>query len=74
MRIGLNVAMRSLDVLMAQPQGDYRDVHSRLEQMESARVSKQVRTNVFTAETGATCDGSLCDLLQNVVNTIARQR
>jgi hypothetical protein len=73
-KVGLNVAMRSLNVLMAQPQGDYRDVHSRLQQMESARMSKQVRTNVFIAETRATCDGSLGDLLQNVVNTVARQR
>jgi hypothetical protein len=29
-KVGLNVAMRSLNVLMAQPQGDYCDVHSRL--------------------------------------------
>ena len=73
-KVGLNVAMCSLNVLMAQPQGDYCDVHSRLQQMESTRMSKQVRTYVFTAETWTTCDGSPGDLLQNVVNTVARQR
>jgi len=65
---------RSLNVLMAQPQGDYCDVHSRLQQMKSACMTKQVGTNVFTAETRTTCDGSLGGLLQNVVNTVARQR
>ena len=73
-KVGLNVAMRSLNVLMAQPQGDYCDVHSRLQQMKSACMTKQVGTNVFTAETRTTCDGSLGGLLQNVVNTVARQR
>ena len=34
-QVGLNVAMHSLNVLIAQPQGDYCDVHARLEQMKS---------------------------------------
>jgi len=51
-KVGLNVAMRSLNVLMAQPQGDYCDVHAGLEQMESARVSNQVRTTCLLLRLG----------------------
>jgi hypothetical protein len=65
--------MCGLDILMPQPQGDYRDVDSRLEQAHGCAVSNEVGTYAFGRQAWTSRNGQLHYLTKQVVHTVTGQ-
>ena len=69
-QIRFNVDMRRLDAFVAQPQGNYGYIDSRLQQMRPGRVPDRMRVNAlaFKARAIRACNCSL----QNEIDAVAR--
>lgn len=74
MQVGLEIAVRRLNGLVAEPQGDDAQVDAGLEQMHCCRVAEDARRDALSQHARAVLTRGGHRAFQHVGDTVARQR
>jgi len=69
--VDFQIAMGGFNALVAQPQGDDRDIDPRLEQVQGGRMSEDMWRHLLGTQIRASRNGLVCGPLEEVRNAIA---